>query len=56
MIQAIYDEITLFKATSAALGMPVWIYYLGVPVFSVYVFQGIYRNASKQLSNLEGDL
>jgi TRAP-type C4-dicarboxylate transport system permease small subunit len=56
MIQAIYDEIAIFKATSAALGMPVWIYYLGVPVFSVYVFQGIYRNASKQLSNLEGDL
>jgi TRAP-type C4-dicarboxylate transport system permease small subunit len=55
MIQAIYDEITLFKATSAALGMPVWIYYLGVPVFSVNVFQGIYRNATKQLSNLEGD-
>jgi TRAP-type C4-dicarboxylate transport system permease small subunit len=55
MIQAIYDEITLFKATSAALGMPVWIYYLGVPVFSVYVFQGIYRNATKQLCNLKGD-
>ena len=55
MIQAIYDEITLFKATSAALGMPVWIYYLGVPVFSVYVFQGIYKNAINQLSNLEGD-
>jgi TRAP-type transport system small permease protein len=55
MIQAIYDEITIFKATSAALGMPVWIYYSGVPVFSVYVFQGIYRNATKQLSNLEGD-
>ena len=55
MIQAIYDEITIFKATSAALGMPVWIYYLGVPVFSVYVFQGIYRNATKQLSNLEGE-
>jgi TRAP-type C4-dicarboxylate transport system permease small subunit len=56
MIQAIYDEIAIFKATSAALGMPVWIYYLGVPVFSVYVFQGIYRNARKKLSNLEGDL
>jgi TRAP-type C4-dicarboxylate transport system permease small subunit len=55
MIQAIYDEITLFKATSAALGMPVWIYYLGVPVFSVYVFQGIYKNAINQLSNLEGN-
>jgi TRAP-type C4-dicarboxylate transport system permease small subunit len=45
----------LFLVVNAYM-MPVWIYYLGVPVFSVYVFQGIYRNASKQLSNLEGDL
>ncbi len=49
MIKAIYNEITLFKATSAALGIPVWIYYAGVPVFSVYVFIGIYRDAKKKL-------
>ena len=51
MIQAIYDEITLFKATSAALGMPVWIYYLGVPVFSVYVFQGVSYGAIESFDN-----
>ena len=39
MIQAIYDEITLFQATSASLGIPVWIYYAGIPVFSVFVFK-----------------
>jgi hypothetical protein len=33
MIQAIYDEMTLFHATSAALGIPVWIYYAGVPLY-----------------------
>ena len=49
-IQAIYDEITLFQATSAALGIPVWIYYVGVPVFSVFVFIGIYRDASVKLA------
>jgi len=43
MIQAIYEELTLFQATSAALGIPVWIYYIGVPIFSVFVFEGIYR-------------
>ncbi len=49
MIQAIHEELTLFHATSAALGIPVWIYYVGVPVFSVFVFAGIYRDASLKL-------
>lgn len=53
MIQAIYDELTLFHATSAALGIPVSIYYIGVPVFSVFVFAGVYRDASSKLSGLE---
>jgi len=53
MIQAIYDELTLFGATSAALAIPVWIYYVGVPVFSVFVFIGIYRDASIRLGELK---
>jgi len=53
MIQAIYQELTLFNATSAALGIPVWIYYIGVPVFSVFVFTGIYRDASVKLDGLK---
>ncbi|MFQ5483697.1 MAG: TRAP transporter small permease [Desulfobacterales bacterium] len=53
MIQAIYDELTLFHATSAALGIPVWIYYVGVPVLSVFVFAGIYRDASAKLDLLK---
>lgn len=52
MIQAIYDEITLFEATSPGLGIPVWIYYTGVPVLSLFVFKGIYKNAAIQLKNL----
>jgi TRAP-type transport system small permease protein len=54
MIQAIYDEMTLFHATSAALGIPVWIYYAGVPFFSVFVFRGIYRGTLARLAVLEG--
>ena len=53
MIQAIYEELTLFRATSAALGIPVWIYYVGVPVFSVYVFAGIYRYARTKLQSID---
>jgi len=52
-IQAIYEEITLFEATSPALGIPVWIYYIGVPILSIFVFRGIYRHASNQLSGIE---
>jgi TRAP-type C4-dicarboxylate transport system permease small subunit len=50
IVQAIYDEITLFQATSPGLGIPVWIYYSGIPVLSVFVFRGIYRNALSQLA------
>jgi len=51
-IQAIYDELTIFNATSPALGIPVWTYYVGVPVLSVFVFIGIYRDAATRLSGL----
>ena len=53
MVQAIYEELTLFNATSAALGIPVWIYYIGVPIFSVFVFSGIYRDAATKLGGLK---
>jgi TRAP-type C4-dicarboxylate transport system permease small subunit len=53
MIQAIYDELTLFRANSAALDIPVWIYYVGVPVFSVFVFAGIYRHTVSKLEALK---
>lgn len=49
MIKAIYYELTIFNATSAALGIPVWIYYVGVPLFSIFVFTGIYRDTLNKL-------
>ncbi len=52
-ISAIRDEITLFRAVSPGLGIPVWIYYCGVPVLSVFVFRGIYRNAAQELVRIE---
>ena len=50
LIQAIYREITLFHARSPAFGMPIWIYYAGVPIFSVFVFRGIHRGARVKLA------
>ena len=53
VIQAIYDELTLFQAKSASLEIPVWIYYIGVPILSVFVFVGIYRDAASKLDGLK---
>jgi len=53
VIQAIYDEMTLFHAKSGALAIPVWIYYIGVPILSVFVFAGIYRDAVSKLNDLK---
>ena len=55
MIQAIYDEITLFQAKSASLGLPVWVYYAGLPLFSGFIFRGIYRDARAKLSGMKGE-
>lgn len=55
MIQAIYDEITLFQAKSASLNIPVWIYYLGLPVLSVFIFLGIYKDAAAKLTEQQED-
>ncbi|MDM8522603.1 TRAP transporter small permease subunit [Desulfococcaceae bacterium HSG8] len=49
MIISVYDELTLFHATSGALGVPVWIYYIGVPIFSIFVFMGVYKDAIYRL-------
>lgn len=43
LIQTIYREITLFRATSPGLGIPVWIYYAGAVLCTPAVFIGIYR-------------
>jgi TRAP-type C4-dicarboxylate transport system permease small subunit len=53
MIQTIYTEITLFHSTSAALGIPIVFYYIGVPLLSVFVFIGIYREASRKMKELD---
>jgi TRAP-type C4-dicarboxylate transport system permease small subunit len=52
LIQSIRDEIMVFHATSGALGIPVWIYYAGVPVMSLFVFKGIYQDATAKLEEV----
>lgn len=52
LIRTIYDELVLFHATSGALGVPVWIYFAGVPLLSIFVFKGIYQDASAKLEGV----
>ena len=52
LIRTIYFEITLFKARSSSLSIPVWIYYAIVPVLSVFVFKGIYAGVLEQRSEV----
>ena len=49
LIQAIRMEITVFRAKSPALGIPIWIYYAGVLPASLFVFRGILRGALREL-------
>lgn len=55
LVRAIYDEMVLFHATSGALGVPVWVYYAGVPILSVFVFKGIYHDATIKLRAVQGE-
>ena len=50
LIRSITMEMTLFHASSAALGIPVWIYYAGVVLLSPFVFVGIWRGCRVRLA------
>ncbi|NCC52917.1 MAG: TRAP transporter small permease [Spartobacteria bacterium] len=54
LLQAIYREMTIFHARSGSLNVPVWIYYAGVPLFSCFVFRGIWRGARSALCASSG--
>jgi TRAP-type C4-dicarboxylate transport system permease small subunit len=52
LIHTIYYEMTVFRAASPALGIPVWAYYAPVPVLSLAVGRGIYRGLRRELREL----
>ncbi len=49
----IYKEITMFHSSSSALGIQMWIYYLGIPVFSIFVFIRMWKGNKEALAKLE---
>lgn len=49
LLRAILFQVTRLHGTSSGLGIPIWVYYSGVVLASVAVFQGILRGLRIQL-------
>ena len=52
-IKTIYDEMTMFHSTSPALGIQMWIYYIGIPIFFIFVFIRMWKGHVKALNKLK---
>ncbi len=46
LIRSIYLEVTVFHARAGSLPVPLWVFYAGVPVLSLFVARGIWRGAA----------
>ena len=53
-IREIYMDITLFHMESEALRIPQWIYTIGTPIFSLFIFKNIIKGTIKEFQNIEG--
>ena len=51
-LRTVYQELTLYHSTSPALGIQMWIYYIGIPIFSIFVFIRIIRGHRESLAKL----
>jgi TRAP-type C4-dicarboxylate transport system permease small subunit len=52
-LKTIYMELAMFHSTSPALGIQMWIYYAGIPAFSIFVFIRMWKGHKKALAKLE---
>lgn len=52
-LQEIYKNITFYKTTSEALGIPTWIYSLGTPIFSLVVIRELVKSTYGMLKQTE---
>ncbi|MEA2088099.1 MAG: TRAP transporter small permease [Candidatus Caldatribacteriota bacterium] len=51
----IYMDITIFHMESEALRIPEWMYIVGIPIFSVFIFKNIYKGLKIELKKIEGE-
>ncbi|HBY57272.1 MAG TPA: TRAP transporter small permease [Candidatus Atribacteria bacterium] len=52
-LREIYMDITIFHMESEALRIPEWIYTIGIPIFSVFIFKNIYKGLKIELKKIE---
>jgi len=49
----IYMDLTIFHMESEALRIPEWMYTIGIPIFSIFVFISIYKGLKIELKKIE---
>jgi TRAP-type C4-dicarboxylate transport system permease small subunit len=49
----IYMDVTIFHMESEALRIPEWMYIIGIPIFSVFIFKNIYKGLIIELKKIE---
>jgi len=55
-IREIYMDMTIFHMESEALRIPQWIYTIGIPIFSLFIFKNIIKGAFRELKQIEGGI
>jgi TRAP-type C4-dicarboxylate transport system permease small subunit len=51
-VREIYKDLTLFHARSDALNIPIWIYTIGIPIFSIFIFEKLVSSTARNLKSL----
>ena len=51
----IYMDVTIFHMESEALRIPEWMYIVGIPIFSVFIFKNIYKGLKNEIKKIEGE-
>ena len=55
-IREIYMDVTLFHMESEALRIPQWVYTIGTPIFSLFIFKNIIKGTIKEFSRIEEEV
>ncbi len=55
-IREIYMDVTLFHMESEALRIPQWIYTIGTPIFSLFIFKNIIKGTIKEFHHIEEEV
>jgi TRAP-type C4-dicarboxylate transport system permease small subunit len=53
VIREIYKDLTLFHMRSEALNIPNWIYTIGIPIFSIFVFEKLISSMIRNIKSLD---